>query len=186
MSTGLPVSRVVTVEVILTPQAAQFANFNSLLILGSSGVIDTVERMRSYGSIDEVANDFGTTAPEYLAAVLWFEQNPQPTQLYIGEWAKTATHGTLKCGTLSAAQQAMTVWNAITAGAFKIAIDGNATVEIDGLNFAAQTNLNGVAQVIQTGLATQGAPTVVWNAVYDRFEFTSATTGVTSKVSFLT
>ena len=39
--TGLPVSRLINVSVNLAPLAAQGANLNALLILGSSDVIDT-------------------------------------------------------------------------------------------------------------------------------------------------
>ena len=40
MPQGLQVSRVIAVSINLSPTAAQFANLNSLLILGDSPVID--------------------------------------------------------------------------------------------------------------------------------------------------
>jgi hypothetical protein len=90
----LPISRLINVSVTLAPEAAQGQSLNSLLILGNTPlIINPVERMRSYNFLAAVAQDFGTAAPEYLAAVLWFEQNPQPTQLFIGRWVKTASHG---------------------------------------------------------------------------------------------
>lgn len=124
MPVGLPVSRLISVSISLTPQAAQFENFDSLLIMGDSAVIDTHQRIRSYGSIAEVADDFGTTAPEYLAAELFFSQTPEPTQLYLGRWAKTATHGQLVGGSLSGAAQAMANWTPITDGSLRVTIDG--------------------------------------------------------------
>jgi hypothetical protein len=155
-----------------------------MLILGSSsGVIDTVERARSYIGIDEVAADFGTTAAEYLAAVLWFEQAPQPTSLMIGRWAQAATHGKLLGATLAPANQLISVWNAITTGSLKVTVDGGSLQTITGLNFSAQTNLNGVASVLQAGIT---GVTVLWNSTYQRFEFTSNTTSTTSTVSFMT
>ncbi len=182
MTTALPISRLINVSVNLSPNPAQMQNISDLLVLGSTDVIDVSERMRTYASIDAVAADFGTLAPEYLAAVLWFEQTPQPTELKIGRWAQTATHGRLVCATLSAAQQAMSVWTAVTAGSFDITIDGTVK-SVTGLNFSAATNLNGVASDINTSLS--GAATCVWNATYSRFEFKSATTGTTSTLSFL-
>src|SRR3569833_1300264 len=113
MPQGLPVSRLIDVTVNLSPVAAQFANFDSLLIIGDSDVINVADRIRSYGSITEVATDFGTTAPEYLAAVLFFEQVPEPAQLYIGRWAQAATHGLLLGGFLSASQKLMSAWTPI-------------------------------------------------------------------------
>lgn len=178
----LPVSRLINVTVNLAPAAAQAQDLSTLLVLGNSDVIDTVERLRTYTSIDAVAADFGTVAPEYLAALLWFEQAPQPFQLDIGRWAKTATKGRLMCGTLSAANQLIATWNAITTGSLRVSVDGAGPVDLAGLNFSAAANLNAVATIIDTALA--GA-TVVYNAVYQRFEFYSATTGAASAISFL-
>lgn len=187
MPQALPITRLVNVQVNLSPAAAQMQDISTLLILGSSDVIDVIERYRTYYSIADVASDFGTTAPEYLAALLWFEQAPQPVSLQIGRWAKTATAGVLNGKTLSTAEQTIATWTAITTGAFKVSIDGAAVETISGLNFSAATNLNGVASTIQTALAALHAGmTCVWNATYNRFEIKSGTTGATSAVSFLT
>ncbi|MFX6035987.1 DUF3383 family protein, partial [Acinetobacter baumannii] len=40
--------------------------------------------------------DFSTTDPEYKAALLYFQHTPQPSELRIGRWAKTATAGLLR------------------------------------------------------------------------------------------
>ncbi|MEK6290034.1 MAG: DUF3383 domain-containing protein [Paraburkholderia tropica] len=180
MAKALPVARLISVAVTLTALAAQGANLNTALLLGPSDVIDTGERLRSYSGIPAVAEDFGTTAPEYQAATLYFNQSPQPASLLIGRWAKTATAGLLNGGVLSAGQQAIAEWDVITTGAFNITIDGNAKV-ITGLDFSAQTNLNGVATVI--GAKLTGA-TIVWDG--SRFVVTSATTGASSTVSYAT
>lgn len=182
MSNALPISRLISVSVNLSPNPAQIQNLSTLLILGSSSVIDTVERFRNYTDIAGVATDFGNSAPEYSAAVLWFEQTPHPTTLMIGRWAQTASHGKLIGATLPVASQSLATWTAITTGAFSIAVDGS-TQNLSGLNFSAVTNLNGVASIVDTALANA---TVVWNANYARFEVTSTATGVTSLVGFAT
>jgi len=180
MSNGLPVSRLIDVTINMSPRAAQGANLNTALLLGASPVIDTNERMRSYGSIAEVSSDFGTTAPEYLAALLYFQQTPQPSELKIGRWAKTATSGLLRGAALSTAQKDINTWKAVTAGSFKVTVD--ATVKtLSALDFSGVTNLNGVATIIQTALA--GA-TCVWNGT--QFVITSPTSGATSKISYAT
>jgi hypothetical protein len=61
-------------------------------------------------------------------------------------------------------------------------VDGAAAADITGLNFSAAATLNAVAAIIDTALA---GGTVVWNATYGRFEFTSSATGVASAISFL-
>lgn len=178
MSNGLPVSRLINVSINMSPLAAQGANLNNALILGASAVIDTGERMRPYGGIEEVAADFGTLASEYLAAQLHFNQVPKPQTLSIGRWAKTATSGVLRGGALSAGQQAMTNWTTITAGAFKIPIDGT-TKSVSALDFSAQTNLNGVATIINAALTGANC---VWNG--SQFVVTSSSTGATSSIGY--
>lgn len=182
MSSSLPVSRLVRVAVELTPAGAQAQNLSTLLILGSSAVIDTVERFRNYESIDAVAADFGTSAAEYLAALLWFQQAPQPTTLKIGRWLATAASGVLRGASLSVAQQALANFTAVTSGGFTYTKNGGSSTNVTGINLSGATNLNGVASLITAALT--GA-TCVWNATFARFEITSSTTGATSSISFL-
>lgn len=178
MTTGLSVSRLINVDVVLTPQAAQFANFNSLLILTDDDAIDVVTRMQEYNSITEVAEVFGTSSPAYEAALLWFGQSPQPDNVFIGRWARTASNGQLFGG---AADQTIATWTAITDGGFNISIDGGAAQQLDALNFGAVTNMNGIAAVIDAALTGAGC---VWDALNERFVITSDTTGATSTVGF--
>lgn len=189
MPQGLPVSRLINVDVILTPLAAQAPNLNSCLVIGSSDVITTAERIRSYDDIEEVATDFGINAPEYEAAALFFGQTPQPDQLYIGRWAETATQGRLYCGALTPTQQIIATWNAVVAGNFKININGTGVTNVVCGSFAAAGNLNAVAVIIQTAVRAIGgggfaAATVTWNG--SQFIFGSGTTGAASTVSALT
>lgn len=93
MPQGLPVSNVVSVDIIMSPKAAGGRNFGSLLILGSATIIPLAERIRLYSSAADIATDFGSTSEEYLAAVAFFSQSPAPTQVYVGRWAKTLATG---------------------------------------------------------------------------------------------
>lgn len=179
---GLTIGDVVNVSVTMSPLAAAARNLSNLLILGSTpGVIDTSERMRLYGSIGAVAADFGTSAPEYLAASLYFQQAPQPSTLYIGNFAQVATSGRLVGAPLSVAQQALANFTAITTGAIKFNLNGTDT-QYATIDLSSAGNLNAVATLITT--ASAGAVTVVWNSVYNRFEISSHTTGATSNIGF--
>lgn len=180
---SLSVSDVVNVSVVLSPIAAATRNFGSLLILGSSAVIDTTERLRQYSSLDGVATDFGTSSQEYLAASLYFGQTPQPSVLFVGRWAQTATAAVLHGGVLTSAQQAIANFTAVTSGGLNITINGTVKA-LTGINLSAQTNLNGVASAITTALA--GAGTVTWNASIGRFDVVSATTGTSSTITYAT
>lgn len=152
MAQKLNVSDVVSVQVVMSPVAAALRNFGSLLILGDSDVIDTTERLRQYSGIESIAQEFGTTAPEYLAALLYYGQTPQPETLYIGKWARAATKAVLHGGILSAAEQALANFTAITNGGFSIVIDGGAATNVTALNLGAVTTLSGVAAAVQAKL----------------------------------
>lgn len=179
---NLPISRLINVDVILEPAAAQAQDLSTLLILGSSNVIDVVERLRTYLDIASVAQDFGNSAPEYLAAALWFGQKPQPTQIKIGKWALSDTSGQLIGATLSASGSAIASWNAISNGGFTVSVNGIPQPH-NNINFNAAANLNAVATLISAALV--GA-VCVYNSVYNRFEITSNTDGVGSAISFVT
>lgn len=188
MPAGLPVNSLVAVSVNLSPPAAQAPTVNSMLVIGDSAIIDVRERLRAYSSLAGVALDFGTSADEYLAAQRYFAQVPAPTQIYVGRWAKTATPGILRGGTLSAAQQAMGNFTAIANGGFKINLDGAGVTNITGINLTGAANLNAVAALIQTAVRAIGTggftlATVTWNAVLGQFSIASGTTGAASTAS---
>ncbi len=169
----LDVSRLINVQVALTQAGALGRTFNTLCVMGDSNVITGLQRERFYSSLAGVANDFGTTAPEYLAASIYYQQVPQPVNLTIGRWLRTATAAQLEGALLTAAQSQLSLFTQITSGGFDITIDGGSQSVITGLNFSAQTNLNGVAAVVQTALG--GSNKCIWNG--SQFIITSGTTG---------
>lgn len=173
----LSVSNLVKVTVDLSPQAAAGRSFGVLMIAGDSNVISGLERFRTYTDINSVATDFGTTAPEYLAASLYFGQSPQPSTCMIGRYIRTASAGQNLGGILSPSQQAIANFNAISNGGFNITVDGVAKT-LTGINFNGLTNLNAVATAIN-GVLT-GA-TVAWNG--SEFIVTSNSTGAGVKAS---
>lgn len=186
MAQSLSLARIVSVAVALTPAAAQSQSLSNLLFLGTSSIIDTTERYRTYNDLASVAADFGTNAEEYKAANRWFSQSPQPTALLVGRFVNAASKGGLRCGTLSAAQQAMSVWNAVGAtGTLKITKDGGAAVNVTAINLTAVTTMPGVAAAIAAGTGWPAGTTITWNSVYNRFEIESGTAGATSAVAFL-
>lgn len=183
MTDALAVSDVVNVTVSLSPIAAAVRNFGSLLIVGSSNVIDVSERIRRYADLTAVAADFGTSAAEYLAARNFFAQSPKPALCYIGRWAYAATSGLMHGGIMTAAQQLPSAWTGITTGAFKITIDGTLRT-LSACDFSAVGNMNAVAAVVNAKIAAWA--TCTWNSVYQRLEVVSNSTGTTSTISYAT
>lgn len=182
MVQALPISRIVNVGVILTPAGARSQSLRDLLILGTSDVIDSTERIRAYTDVNSIAADFGIDSDEYQAASLWFQQNPQPTQILLGRWVNAASQGGLRCASLSATQRQLSNFTAVVNGGFQYRKDGGELTAVAGLDFSAVTNLNGVATAIAAALT---GVEVVWNANLSRFEFTSTTSGPTSAFAFV-
>lgn len=179
----LPVSDVVNVQIVMSPRAAALRDFGATLIIGSSDVIDVETRIRTYASTEltQIAEAFGSTAPEYLAAVAFFSQSPQHSEVQIGRWAKTATSGQLLGSILSVAQQEISNFQSISDGAFDVTIDGQ-VVNVTGVDLQAQSNLNGVASQITAAMQSKG--TCLWNG--QQFVIKSSTTGTSSTVSTVT
>lgn len=168
----LDISRLISVQTVITQGGALGRLFNQALAIGDSNVISGLQRVRNYSNLPELAADFGVSAPEYLAAEIYFEQKPTPTTFAVGRWLRTATSAILDGAILSVTQQAITLFNQITNGGFDINVDGSA-ITLTGLNFSALASLNAIASAIQTALS--GAATCVWNGF--QFVVTSATTG---------
>lgn len=183
MANLLPVSSVVSVTVDMAPAAAQLRNFGAALIIGSSDVIDVAERIRTYSSseIDAIAIDFGATSPEYLAAQAFFSQSPQPSDVQIGRWAKSATNGLIRGRILSTSEQAISNFTSVDSGAFDVTIDGS-VVNVTGVDLSECSNLNAVASAVTEKLTSKG--TCLWDG--QRFVIKSATTGTSSTVSIVT
>jgi hypothetical protein len=185
---ALDVSDIVSAVINIAPTAIPYSNFGTMLILGSSNVIDLNERVRQYANIIQVGNDFGNTSPEYYGALRYFSQTPQPNLLFIGRWAQSATNAILHGAILTPTQQLLANFTAINAGAFYIKIDG-VPANITGLNFSGATTLPGVAAIIQTAIRAIGTggytnATVVWNSGNKRFDIISGTTGALSSLSY--
>lgn len=174
---GLSVSRLVRVLINLSPIAAATRAFGTLMIAGDSDVISGLERFRSYENIEGVAGDFGTDAPEYQAAALYFGQTPKPSSLMIGRWLRVASEAENIGGVLSGAQSALAQWTAITNGGVVIVIDG-VTKTLSGLDFSACANLNAVATIIDAALS---GGSCIWDGT--KFIISSDTTGAGAKAS---
>lgn len=173
----LSVNRIVNVSVTLSPKAAQRRGFGVLCILGDSDILTAIEGYRSYSDADSVAADFGTDAPETLAAQAYYSQSPQPSDLLIARWFNKASAGCLYGGnpdqTFSNLQ--------VSDGSLKIAIDGQDQT-LTAIDTTGAESLKDIADILTTKL-TDKATVAVSSG---RFVITSKTTGASSKVGFAT
>ena len=169
---GLAISDVVNVQVSVAPDAITTRNFGAALIVGStSSSIGLTERMRVYSDLDEVGDDFQTTSPEYLAAENFFGQSPQPSTLYIGYWNQTGRQAVVLGAVLTAQQQQLSNFTAITAGNLEMTIDAYAEAPSNNNNFSQATSLTEVAAIIEKNFGDDAI--VQWNADTSQFFFSS-------------
>lgn len=181
---GLSVSDVIALTITLTPAGAQPRNFGATMIIGGSGVISVTQRLRSYNSIEALGLDFASNTPEFLAGEDFFDANPQPSFVYVGAWAKTATPGIIQGGVLAPSQQLLSNFTSIANGSLS-ALIGGAAMALTGLNFTTAANLNAVAGVVQAAItAASLTHTFVWNASQNYFELTSSETGTAGTVAY--
>jgi len=92
MSNTLSLDTIVNVTVLISPLSAPRGTFNETLIVGEAEVIPTSERLRLYTDPDDMLTDgFLVTDPEYIAAEIYFSQQPAPIKLWIGRQDTTET-----------------------------------------------------------------------------------------------
>lgn len=173
---ALSVNRVVNVTVNLSPMAAQKRGFGTLCILGQSAVLSASESYRAYTSYDDVAEDFGASAPETLCAQAYFAQSPKPTSLVVAQWRTTPsaavfTGGRIKADNFSQLQ--------VEHGGFSMNVDGAAVnVDVDTRN---AKNLSEFVTILAAAVTTADV-----KLVNEHLVITSKTTGEQSKIGFAT
>lgn len=177
-SNQLPISSLIDVQVVLSPQAAQAQDISTLLVLSTSSVIPFDEGYRAYYSATGVATDFGVNSPEYACATQWFGQIPKPRQMFIGPWGTSAaTAGKATSGDMSS-------WVDFGEGVYTIgvSIDGAANVDI-AADLTGTTNITEYAAAMNAYCLANTIPcTVSYDAVNHKLVITSNTTGPSSSV----
>ena len=172
---SLDISRIVDVQISVSPLALQRAGFGILNIIGKSDVIPISERVRTYDNITGVAEDFATTDEEYLAASAFFSQVPQPTEIIISRRADVDLEAELLCG--ANPETTIATWAAISDGAFDIDLDASEE-NVTTCDFSAVTDMDDVAAEIDSNFTGS----CVWDGSRLILQGTSA--GATSTISF--
>jgi hypothetical protein len=121
----LPLSDIVNVQVVISPISTVINNFSLGLIVGKSLHIDTTTRVKVYSNLAGMTADgFISSDAEYLAAQLYFAQNPAPTQIAIGRWDGTGSE---------TAVQAVTICRAANLNWYGVMVCGASKAEIISL-----------------------------------------------------
>lgn len=133
-----------------------------------------------------VGEYFGTASDEYALAGNYFlgdsNSSRKPDVLWFYRYVDVAAAAFLR-GTSVGALDTLTQ---VTTGSFKITIDGT-EISVTGLDFSSQTSFSGIANTIQTELASDLAGTTCsWNSFFKAFVITSPTSGATSSITYAT
>lgn len=85
----MEISDIVSIVISKSTRTPSQAGFGVPLILGYNATFN--ERVRTYGKLTDVAQDFATTTPEYKAAAAMFSQTPSPKQIKIARGTNKPT-----------------------------------------------------------------------------------------------
>lgn len=176
----IAVNKVVNVVVQSSPTFPQRKGFGVLNIIGNSTKLPIGNRIRTYGSIDDVAVDFSSTDEEYKGALVYFSQSPRPVSLMISRRFDVAVPAELLGGL--GYNKDLAAFTAITNGGFDINIDG-ANKQVTTINLSTAVSFNQAASLIQTRLQVV-APSAT--CIFDgtRFIIRSGTTGASSTIAY--
>lgn len=181
----IPVSSVVQVTIGVAPTFPSRAGFGTLNIIGPSSAIGTLERSRTYFTIDGVGADFPVDTEEYKAAATAFSQNPRPVRIVISRRVAAAIGAELRGG--ANAETSIAAWKTITAGSLKVKF-GDVSQDVTVLNFSTANTLAAVAALIQAAIRAQGTGTAFTAATVSykggRFYLTSGETGAESTLDY--
>jgi len=124
----------VVVEILRDTAAVSRVSFGVPLFIGDTA---SSPRAASYANMDEVADEFATTDPEYLAALAFFAQQPQPRELIIGNKATEETY-----------VEALAAIRAVNDTWFAVAVEANDMAAADATALAAAVSaLPGLRQL---------------------------------------
>ena len=157
----LSLTNLIDISVTVAPAAATANSFNQGLYIGNSGVIPsygTNPRLRQYASTTAMlADGFTISSPEYIAAQIYFSQEPAPSFIWIGCQDLTA----LQTITINAAGTGWVVgdtFNIVAAGGSYGT--GKVTAASGGVPSAIAVQVQGTGYAVESATTTAISPSV--------------------------
>ncbi|MEX3859638.1 DUF3383 domain-containing protein [Paraburkholderia sp. BR10923] len=188
MATTLPLSRVVNVQLNLTPIASALRNFGMLALFSPevAPFNDAGSQWLAMSTLEAVSQAWGLTSETYAAATKFFAQSPRPRQLIVARW--DADENTIPATAAAVfgrpVTQPISTFSAISDGSFSIPISGVMT-DYSGIDLSQATTFAGVAQAVDTVITPDGL-TCIWDNVGTRFIIQSRVTGAGVQLGFVT
>lgn len=164
MAQSQALTNIINMNVSVSPTLTQNYGFDLGLIVGTSNVISTVQRVQLFNTLGDMETaGFATTSPEYQAADIYFSQTPTPTNVLIGRQGTAST-------TLASALTSGTAYTTLDVAALAT---GEAIAAGDTLTLTSGTNTQTVTATIA---ASAGATTISVQSFTPNFSYPVGTT----------
>jgi Protein of unknown function (DUF3383) len=182
---SIPASQLVSVQPGVLGAGGNPLSLNGVFLTTDPSV--PIGTVASFADAQDVATFFGPSAPETIAANIYFAgftgRNTAPGEILFAQYNTAAVAGYERGGSLSGV--ALGVIQGLS-GTITVALDGVSTVS-GSINLASASSFSNAAALIQTALQA-GTPTNTATVTYDSiraaFVITSSTTGNSSSVGF--
>ena len=156
----IPISEITKLVLEISPSIAAPESFGTVLFLtpDSAGGVLGVRRTKEYALLTDLVEDFGAESETAAAASFWYAQGAEKFQ--VGFIDTDSRESTLIGGEVVLSQL-----QALTNAGFTIKV-GDATNFVTGLNFESSSDLQEVADVLNTKLNPLGVDASVEGAVF--------------------
>lgn len=184
------ISNVINVSLLQPGRLIARDNMNIVACFTSQlGTLSSANRTNLYSNLSEVETDFGTNSAMYEYAKVFFAQSPNAVTaggfLAACFWRAADETVAATAGTLTGTQLSEAVivpqLQAISDGSFDITIDGGVAQVVTAVDFRTVSSLDDIATILDTEIS--GATVTIDD---QKIVITSATTGATSDVTFMT
>ncbi len=145
------ISNIVNVNASIITGGLLRREFGITLFVTKDDTLPSNDPLRIYSGIDDVASDFADTSAPYLAAQVYFAQEPYPKNFMVGRWLHENTSAILTGGTLPS----LPTLTAITDGSLEL--EGE---QVTGMDFSSAVSYSDIANVVETQINASAAPTV--------------------------
>ncbi|MEX3929744.1 DUF3383 domain-containing protein [Paraburkholderia sp. BR10936] len=188
MTTSLPLSLVVNVQLNIQPLAPSRRNFGMIVL-----VTPEVEPFTSqgatwllYGSIDAIGAAFGINSETYAAATKFFAQSPRPRQILIGRWdaADASIPATAAAIFGRPVTRPVGDFAALSSATFSVPVN-DVVRAFEGIDLSGRTSFAQIATAIDGVTRPEGLG-FRWDSAGTRFIVESLTLGATTQIGFVT
>ena len=188
MTTSLPLSLIVNVQLNVQPLAPLRRNFGAVVLLTPeiAPFNDQSSNYLLFSSLEPIGTAWGTSSETYAAAQPFFAQSPRPKTLIIARW--DAVGSTIPAAASAVYGRPITAtvpeFAAFTAATFTVPINSVDNVYA-GIDLSTVTTFDNLATALDAAVTADGIH-IRYDATGSRMIMESKTTGAALQVSYMT